>query len=449
MTPFFQFFDSLELHLWGYIGFPLILFFGGYLTWKSKCLQIRRLPSIMREFFGYFRRDAVQSAPSTGLLPLKALVASIGGCLGIGNLVNIAIAMHIGGPGALFWLWMTAILGSVVKYSEVFTALRHRRLQADGSYRGGPMYYLKDAFGSNIPALIFCVLLSLYGVEVYQFNVVATVAATSLGCPKILTVVILMLLVFVAAKGGLRRVSSVASFLVPIFICLYLLMGGWVLFNYASLIPQLFVDIFQSAFTQRAAEGGFVGSVFMITLTQGIRRACYSADIGVGYASIIHSESNNPSPIKQARLVIVEVFIDIFCICSMSAMLVLITGTWKSTLMPFQMVQEALATHFPYMQFFMPFLIFLLGYSTVLTYLSAGLKSAVYISPRYGKRIFGLYAFFAFFLFSFADTALALTAMSLIQFCLLILNLTGIFVLRKGLVFDEQKNVLVPEKATI
>lgn len=438
MQAVYEFFYAIEMNLWGYVGFPIILFLGGYLTWRSRCLQLRRFPDIFREFFGYFKATPEATADSVGLNPLKALVASIGGCLGIGNLINIAIAMHIGGPGALFWIWVTAVLGSIVKYSEVFIALRHRRTMADGSKRGGPMFFLKDAFGSNVPALFFCILLSLYGVEVYQFNVVATVASTSIGCPKICTVFALMLLLYFAAKGGLKRVSTVASYLVPIFITLYLIMGGWVLLNYASSIPQLLIDIVHSAFTPRAAEGGFVGSVLLMTLTQGIRRGCYSADIGVGYASIIHSESSNPSPIKQARLLIVEVFIDIFCICSMSAMLVLITGAWKSDLLPFQMVQEALATHFPYMHFFMPLLIFLLGYSTVLTYLSAGMKSATYMSPKNGKRIFGAYAFLAFLFFSFAETSVALTVMSLIQFCLLVLNSLGIWKLRSELVFDEK-----------
>ena len=216
-------------------------------------------------------------------------------------------------------------------------------------------------------------------------------------------------------------------------------MGGWVLWNYASFLPSLFADVFHSAFTPRAAEGGFIGCTLLMTITQGIRRGCYSADIGVGYASIIHSETTNPSPIKQARLLIVEVFVDTFFICTMSAILVLITGVWKQDLLPSQMVQQALATRFPYMHFFMPVLLTLLGYSTVLTYLSAGMKSATYLSSTKGKVIFSCYALFALSFFSFVETSQALSIMSFINLFLLILNSVGIWRLRREIVFDERQ----------
>lgn len=444
----FEFLSSMEDTLWAYIGFPTILLFGIALTIGSRAMQIRKFPEIVREFLGYIRGSKSKSSlPNDGLKPLKAFFASIGGCLGIGNVVGVATAIQIGGPGALFWIWITAILGSLVKYAEVYIGIKHKRTAPDGSHKGGPMFFLHDAFQSRIPSVLFCILLCLYGVEIYQFNIVATVTADAFHCQKIWTILLLLILVFWAAKGGLKRVSTVASVLVPFFISLYLLMGLWVIANYAAEIPHLLYDIFVSAWSPHAAEGGFVGSSLLLTLSQGVRRGCYSSDIGIGYASIIHSESTNSSPMKQARLLIFEVFMDTFLVCTLSAVLVLITGVWTSGLEPFKLVGTALSTHFPHMEYFMPFLLTLLGYSVVLTYLSAGTKTALFLSPERGKKIYFFYALGAFLFFSLQESRFAMCVMSFINLFLLFLNSLGLWKLKKEIVFDEPQPEPVYENA--
>lgn len=434
----FNFLALIEDDLWGFVGFPTVLILGSILTWKSAGMQIRKFPAIVSEFFGYFITSKENpSCSSQGLGPMRAFCASIGGCLGIGNVVGVATAVQIGGPGSLLWIWITAVLGSIVKFSEVYIGIKHRRTNPDGSHRGGPMFFLQDAFGKKMPALLFCALLCLYGVEIYQFNIVASVSADAFGCDKIWTVLVLLVLVLIAAQGGLKRVSSVASILVPLFISLYLIMCCWVLINCAPFLPQLFSDIVTSAFSVRAAEGGFVGSSLLLALSQGVRRGCYSSDIGIGYASIIHSETTSTSASKQARMLIFEVFADIFIVCSLSALVVLITGEWKSGMDSSKLVQKALSAYFPHMEYFMPFLLSLIGYSTVLTYFSAGCKTAMYLCPRRGKMYFFIYAIVAFCFFSFQETEQARCIMSYIGLFLLLLNSVGIWKLRKELVFDE------------
>ena len=432
----FEVLSAIEDHLWGYLGFPMILILGGILTWVSRGMQLRSFPAILREFYSYL--TAKEKTSAQGLGPLRAFFTSIGGCLGIGNVVAIAAAVQIGGPGSLLWIWLTSILGCLVKYAEVYIAIKHKRVLRDGSFKGGPMYFLQDAFGSKIPGLLFCVLLSLYGVEIYQFSVVASVSADALGCSKVWTVLVLLSLVLLAAKGGLQRVSKVASLLVPFIITFYLIMGVWVLMHHASIFPSLFLDVFRSAFTPRAAEGGFIGSSLLLTISQGVRRGCYSSDIGIGYASIIHSETNNPSPVKQARLLIFEVFTDTFIVCTLSALVVLVTGVWKTSVDSSKLVQVALSSCFPYMEYFMPLLICLLGFSTVMTYLSAGMRTAAFLSPNRGTRVYALYATLAFLFFSFHDTDHARCMMSLIGLFLLTVNSLGIWKLRKEIVFDEE-----------
>jgi AGCS family alanine or glycine:cation symporter len=210
----------------------------------------------------------------------------------------------------------------------------------------------------------------------------------------------------------------------------------------------MFYTIFHAAFSPHAAIGSFVGSALLMTISQGIRRGCYSSDIGVGYASIIHSASRVKNPSHQAALVIFEVFLDTFVICTMSVLLVLITGTWKQELLPMHLVENALSQFFPYMEYFMPFFLFLLGYTTVITYFCAGIKTAEYLNPRTGRAIYYLYAIVVFFIFSFVETTQALILMSIVQAMLLALNLTGICLLRKEIKFDfaDTSTVLSQER---
>jgi AGCS family alanine or glycine:cation symporter len=205
----------------------------------------------------------------------------------------------------------------------------------------------------------------------------------------------------------------------------------------------MFAEIFTSAFTPQAAVGSFVGSTLMITMSQGIRRGCYSSDIGVGYASIIHSATRVKNPAKQGALVIFEVFLDTFMICTMSVLLVLITGTWKENIQPMCLVQESLGKYFPYMELFMPFFLFLLGYTTIITYFCAGVKTAQFIAPKKGRAFYYLYAIVILFTFSYVETTQALILMSIVQVSLLALNVAGIVRLRKEISYDFTETVPV------
>lgn len=366
---------------------------------------------------------------------MTAFFAGLGGCVGIGNVVAITTAVQLGGPGAIFWMWITAILGSLVKYSEVFLGIRFRVPSKDNSFSGGPMYYLRRAF-APWAATLFCVLMCLYGVEIFQFSVVTNSISYNFGFDKTFVTLALLGLVVLAELGGVKRIGNICSMVIPLFIVLYLGMGFYVLVASASLIPQMFADIFQAAFSPHAAMGSFVGSALLLTISQGIRRGCYSADIGVGYASIIHSASSVKNPSHQASLVIFEVFLDTFVICTMSVFLVLITGTWKEDILPMHLVQVALGNFFPYMHYFMPFFLFLLGYTTVITYFCAGVKTAEFIGPKYGRALYYLYSVVVLLIFSFVETTQALILMSIVQAMLLALNLAGILRLRKEIRFD-------------
>jgi alanine or glycine:cation symporter, AGCS family len=428
-------FERLDSFLWTFPALLLIVGLGAYLTLASRCVQIRRFPSILRHFYSLLRMR--EESDGRGIHPLKAFFAAIGGAIGIGNIIVICIAVQLGGPGALFWVWVTGFFAMMLKYSEVFIGIRHRVANHSGSYDGGPMYFLQRAFPkARWVAGIVCLLLCIYGVEILIFSEMVTSLSVNWHLPRWGIIVALLLMILWAAGGGIRRVGQVCSMVIPLFVLIFVGMSLWVLSLNWELLPSLFATVFRSAFTGHAAIGGFAGSTVLMTIVQGAARGCYSGDVGIGYASVVHSETALERPQLQAGLAILGIFLDTFIVCSMSLFLILITDVWMEPMDPGLLVQTALSRYFPYMNLFMPFLIFLLGYSTMTTIFCVGLKSAQFLAPTWGRKIYWLYALITLPLFSSVNPKTALLVMSLSGALLLIINLVGIFRLRKELDFD-------------
>lgn len=443
MGELLYYLDLFENLLWGYLGAPIVLLLGLYLCLKTRFVQIRKFPVIIKNFLSLFtERDAGE-----GLHPLKAFFASMGGCIGVGNIVATCTAVQLGGPGALFWIWMTAIVGMIIKYAEVFLGLRYRQIDPKGGFIGGPMFFLQRIFTGRAASVAAALLLCVYGVDVYQFRVVTAAIATNIPIinEQLFGLVFLVLVLF-AVSGGVQRVSTISSAIIPVFVLLYLGMGLWVLANNITAIPAVAKEVILSAFSGSALAGGVVGSALLKTLSEGARRGCYSSDIGVGYASMIHSESNAAIPEKQASLVMVDIFIDAFMVCTTSIMLILVTGVWQQSIPTEMLVQSALGLYFPYMEVFMPIFLFLVGYSTINAYFCVGIKCAQWLSPHYGKACYYLYAIASFIFFSFLELSSAQALISIAACLLLILNGYAIIKLRKEISFNFDGQVEpVPE----
>lgn len=415
--------EAFDNILWGYIVLPILLIIGSYLTYKSGFVQITNFPRILKSFY----RALTIKHTGSGVHPLKAFFACIGGCMGIGNVVAICTAVQIGGPGALFWVWLTAIFGMILKYSEVYLGIVYRIPHDKGGYRGGPMYFLQKAYKKTWVPKLACFLLCIYGVEVYQFSVVTENIATNLGVNKYGIALGLITLIIAVSRRGVNNVGRIASFFIPLFIVCYLGMGAWVFFQNFDLLPSLVHTVMQSAFTGHASLGAFAGSSILIAASQGMRRSCYAGDVAIGYASVIHSETRELSPEKQASLTIIEIFIDSFIICTTSIMLVLITGVWSDEVEASMLVQNALANYFPGMHIFMPLLLLVLGFTTIISYFCAGIKCAEFLSPKFGRKTYYAYACCCTLVFVCFQTAQALTLMSITAALLLLLNLYGIY----------------------
>ena len=427
----FYVFEQINEFIWTYIAFVLLTLLGFYFSYTSRFFQIRKFPAILVSFIQFFQ----EKTQGRGVHPLQAFFAAIGGCIGIGNVIGIATAIELGGPGALFWTWIGGLVGMLIQYAEVYLGMKYRIPNQEGRYDGGPMFFLPVAYKRQWIAPLVAFLLCIYGVEFFTFNVMTESLSSNWKINEYVVVAVLLVSTLAVGSGGVKRVGEVCSAIIPLFILLYLSMGIWILTKNAFLLPSLFSQILAGAFSSQAAMSGFAGSTVALTISMGLSRGAYSGDIGVGYTSIIHAESQTTHFGRQASLAIFGIFLDTFVICTMSVLLILLGEHWKSGIGPTYMAQAALGDHFPYMQFFMPLFIFLLGFSTVLAYFVVGVKCAKFLSPKWGKVVYYGYAAITLPLFAFVNHREAFLVMSFSGALLLILNTLGIIRLRKQVKF--------------
>jgi alanine or glycine:cation symporter, AGCS family len=434
LTHFFETVSIIDDFFWSYVGVPALMGLGLYFSIASGWFQIVCFPAIIKRFSHLL---GAHDEKLRGIPPMQAFFASIAGSIGIGNLVAVCTAVKIGGPGAVFWMWIAALMGMLVKYAEIYLGVRYRVRNQRDSYDGGPMIYLQRAFGHPWIAKLFCVFLFVYGVEIYMFRVVTHSVATSLQIDYSLVVVMMLAAVLFAGRRGVQFVGKLSSIVIPTFLVLFISMGCWILFSNMSVLPDVFAMIFTSAFTGHAALGAFAGSGVLMGISQGVKRACYSSDLGIGYAAIIHSETEEVFPERQAMLGVVGTFVDTFVMCTMSVLLILVSGVWQQDIGVDRAVVSVLATYFPYIELVWPFIILLLGYSSIIAFFSAGRKAAYFLSPKHGSRLFSAYAFCAFLLFSYiGNDDYSLMVMSVSGVCLLAINVAGMIKLRKDINFE-------------
>ncbi len=428
---------------WSYIAAPGLIALGLYFTWKSRFFQIRQMRHVIN-IFKNFARKKYNDPQARGVAPIQAFFASIGGAIGTGNLVAVGTTLQIGGPGAVFWLWFAGLMGMLVKYGEIFLGVKFRIQNNENSYTGGPITYLRHVphgfFWSGFVAVLMC----LYGTEIYIFRVVSSTLSDGWNLNQYFVIFTLLFLVVGIGQGGVRLVGKVCSKIIPLFLVAYIGMGLFVLIKNFAVIPSVFALIFKHAFTPHAAIGAFTGTTLALTISHGVKRACYVGDIGVGYASTMHAETQEPVPARQAAFGIIDVFLDVFVVCTMSMMIILVSGVWYQDINPNYMVRAALSEYFSFVPLIWPLFIFLLGYTTLIAFFSSGRRAATTISSKYGARVYELVSICSLLIFSFLGTdAQCLSAMSIVGSLLLACNLYGLFMLKDYVSFDlslEQEN---------
>lgn len=330
MAEVLEFINSI---VWGAPALAGILGVGLYISIRTRFVQLRLLPRALSAFFRQFRRKT-----AGGVSPMQALCTALAATVGTGNLAGVAGAIAIGGPGAIFWMWICALLGMGTKYAEATLAV-HCRVEENGEYVGGPMYMIRARMGQKwqplATAYAFFGVIAAFGVgNATQINALVSginEAVRSFGGTPTLKGNLLMGLILAAVisrmlLGGAGRIGRVAERLVPIASAAYLLLGCVVLTVKADAIPAAFAAIVQGAFSPRAVTGGAIGSAFT-ALRTGVSRGVFTNEAGMGTASIAHAGADVSHPAEQGMMGIVEVFLDTIVICTMTALVILVSGT--------------------------------------------------------------------------------------------------------------------------
>ncbi len=284
-----------------------------------------------------------QSRDTTGdkevkgeISPFNALMTSLSATIGTGNITGVATAIFIGGPGALFWMWLTALIGMATKYAEAVCAVQYREVDEKGSYLGGPMYYIKNGLGKKWLWLGF--LFALFGAlasfgigNTVQANSVAHALQVQFAIPPWLTAIVLLLLTAAVVLGGIKRIAQVAGKLVPIMAIAYVSAGLIILAMHFSEIPAALVLIVDSAFNPVAATGGFAGATVIMAIQWGVARGIFSNEAGLGSAPIAHAAAKTSDPVRQGTIAMLGTFIDTIIVCSITGLAIVLTGVWSTS----------------------------------------------------------------------------------------------------------------------
>jgi AGCS family alanine or glycine:cation symporter len=308
----------------------LILGVGFYLTLGLRFLTIIRIPFGFRLLW----RGRVPRGRGE-ISPFGALMTSLSATIGTGNIAGVATAIYLGGPGAVFWMWVTALVGMATKYAEAVCAVRYREQDERGKFVGGPMYYITNGLGSSWTWLAVCFAsfasIAGFGIgNMVQANSVADVLQTSFSIPEWLTGSVLVFLVGAVLLGGIQRIAGVASMLVPIMAIAYIAAGTVVLILNAETIPTAFRLILTHAFSPVAATGGFAGAAVWAAMRFGVARGIFSNEAGLGSAPIAHAAAQTKGPVSQGLVAMLGTFIDTIIVCSFTALVILTTGAWTS-----------------------------------------------------------------------------------------------------------------------
>lgn len=325
--------------IWGIPAMICIIGVGLYLSMGTGFIQIRRFVYAIRQTLGkiFDQKEAEKGA----MTPFQAVCTALAGTVGTGNIAGVAGAIAIGGPGAVFWMWISALLGMCTKYSEVVLAVHYRERNKDGDWVGGPMYFIKNGLSSKWHFL--AVLFSVFGVvavfgtgNATQVNTIVTAidavlvnyhfaSEGSLGTLNLILGVIIAACVAMVLLGGVQRIGSFTERLVPFMAVFYIILALGVVFMHIGSVPAVFVSIFAGAFNPASFTGGVVGSMF-VSMRRGVSRGIFSNEAGLGTGSIAHATADTGHPVHQGLFGIFEVFADTIVICTLTALVILCSG---------------------------------------------------------------------------------------------------------------------------
>jgi AGCS family alanine or glycine:cation symporter len=365
--------------VWGPILLALLLGTGVFLTLGLKGMTIRKIP--------YAFRQLLKGRKGSGegeVTPFNALMTSLSSTVGTGNIAGVATAISLGGPGALFWMWLTALVGMATKYAEAVLAVNYRETDAQGKKVGGPMYYIKNGLGNNwkFLGILFAIFGSLAGfglANTVQSHEVSKVLAQNYSIPTHYSGIVMAVLVGMVLLGGIKRIGAVAGKLVPFMTIVYVISTVWILASHYEAIPGAIALIMDSAFNGMAATGGFAGAAMIAGLRAGVARGIFSNESGLGSAPIAHAAAETNSPVRQGTIAMLGTFIDTIIICTMTGLVLVASGAWNGDLVGANMTRSVFTSSLPFGDTIFTLSLVLFAFTTMLGWSYYGERCAEFL----------------------------------------------------------------------
>lgn len=334
--------------LWGPWTMGFIAFVSVYLTIKTRFFQVTGFGYIMRNTFGQIFVRA-EDPDESRMTPFQATTTSLAGTVGMGNMAGVATALSLGGPGAIFWMWVLAFFGMMTKAVEITLAVHYRDVDENGAIRGGPMYYIQKALGWKFLAILFSIGITInafFSSSLLQAHTVGRALDATYGVNPYLTTGAMAIVTALVAIGGVRRIGRFCEKLVPIMTLLYMLAGLVIIVANLSQLPDSFAQIFKYAFSPAPVLGGFAGAAVMKAIQMGMARGMLSNEAGLGTAPMVHANADTDHPFRQGLWGAAEVFVDTTLVCTITALIILSSGVLSNGLTGIEMLLAAFATHY-------------------------------------------------------------------------------------------------------
>ena len=317
--------------VWGdFVLIPMLALVGIYLTLGLRAMPWRYLPYAI-----HLLRQPLKPGIQGEISPFQALTTALSATIGTGNIAGVATAIYFGGPGAIFWMWVIALFGMATKYSEALLAVKFRETDHNGQYVGGPMYYIRNGLGANwkwlAGAFALFGMVAAFGIgNMVQSNSVADVLSSTYAIPPYVTGLSIALAAGSVIIGGVRRIADVAERLVPLMAVCYIVAAVTILVLNARVVPEAFATIIDNAFSGAAAGGGFLGATVWMAIRWGFARGIFSNESGLGSAAIAHAAAKTDNAVHQGMVAMLGTFIDTIIVCSLTALVIIVTGAWVS-----------------------------------------------------------------------------------------------------------------------
>jgi AGCS family alanine or glycine:cation symporter len=372
---FFSIVRDIANFIWGPQMLLFILGSGIYFSIRLKAIQFRKFKSAVTASTKSFR-----STGEGNITPYQALMSALSGIVGNGNIAGVATAIFTGGPGAVLWMWISALILMATMYSESLLGFKYREKDKDGTYLGGPMVYIQKGLRWNWLAIAFAMgFKTLLATTSIQSNSMSIVLNNQFNIPLIYSCAVIAFLTWLVIIGGLRTIAKTAQFLTPFMTIAYIGFGIIILVLNFDKLPAVFNEIFTYAFTPRGAIGGFAGASVMMALRYGAARGAYSNEAGTGSVAILHATAQSDSPVRQSLIAMLGVFIDTIIICSITALVVVLFGHWTSHLNSTALVSVSFKQGIPFGNWIVLGASLLFGYSTLIVWCFYGEQCAAFL----------------------------------------------------------------------